>query len=173
MYVDLDVHKAEEQRKLEEMGGNPITSMFPNKDQFGGNTGCQFKTKCYIDESQDCRISRAVYRIECQSCLEEERKFVYIGTTGFNIHKRSLEHVKSVRQKNQNNALAKHMSLYHSDEEANFVTTCISGGIKFNLNRFILEAIEIEEARLNPEIRVMNSRSEWGGKGLPRIVVQH
>ena len=71
---------------------------------------------------------------------------MYIGTSGFNIHKRSLEHIRAVQAKNQKNALAKHMALYHQNEDGNFVTTCLAGGIRYNLDRFILEAIEIKEA---------------------------
>ena len=63
------------------------------------------------------------------------------------------------------------MANFHKNEEATFSTEILQGGIKYNLERFILEAIEIEEARNNPDIVIMNSRSEWGGKGLPRIQV--
>ena len=158
--------------KFVEMGGLPISLMFPNKDQFGGNLGCQYGVKCYIAENQDCRIARAVYRVECETCQNlDGSQYIYIGTTGFNIHKRMLEHKSSVRQGHVSNALAKHMALYHPGQEASFVTKCLSGGIKYNLERFILEALEIEEARQSQDVRVMNSRSEWGGKGLPRIQV--
>ena len=63
------------------------------------------------------------------------------------------------------------MSIYHQNEDADFVTTCLAGGIRYNLDRFILEALEIEEAKNDNNTQIMNSRSEWGGKGLPRIVV--
>ena len=156
--------------KYVEMGGTPISLLFPNKDNFGGNSGCHFRTKCYIDESQDCRISKAVYRIECKTC--ENRggpPYIYIGTTGFTMHKRNLEHAQNVKSKSTSNALAKHMALHHAQDEANLVTTCLAGGIKFNLNRFILEAIEIEEVKTTPGVHIMNSRSDGGGRGLPRI----
>ena len=63
------------------------------------------------------------------------------------------------------------MSIFHSNEEANFETEILQGGIKYNLERFILEALEIEEIKNTPDVNIMNSRSEWGGKGLPRIQV--
>ena len=160
--------------KFVELGGTPLTLLFPNKDLFGGNKGCHFNTKCYIQEDQDCRIDRAVYRIECKTCLERgDPPHIYLGTTGFNIHKRMTEHAASVRAKSQHNALAKHIRLTHNAEEAEFVTKCVKGGISFNLNRFILESLEIEEARIDPNVNLMNSRSEWGGRGIPRISITH
>ena len=153
-----------------EMGGTPVSMLFNRKD----TRGCIFRTKCYMEEDQDCTISRAVYRIECKTCTSRGASpYVYIGTTGFSIHKRNLEHAAKARSRNTSNALGKHLATCHQDEEAEFITTCLSGGMQFNLNRFILEALEIEEARNNPEIQVMNSRSEWGGRGLPRLVIQH
>ena len=61
--------------------------------------------------------------------------------------------------------------MHHENEEAEFVTEIVKGNVKFNLERFIYEAVEIERTRNSPEIYVMNSRSEWGSKGLPRITV--
>ena len=153
------------------MGGTPITWLFPNKDQFGGNLGCHYREKCYISQKHDCRISKVVYRIECNTCRERDGKiFVYIGTSWFDIHKRSLEHIRAVQAKNQKNALAKHMALYHQNEDGNFVTTCLAGGIRYNLDRFILEAIEIEEAKNDANTNVMNSRSEWGERDSPGLL---
>ena len=101
-------------------------------------------------------------------------KFVYIGTTGFSIHKRMMEHSYSARTKKVSNALGKHSALHHVGENVfEFVSEILQGGMKYNLERFIMEAIEIEEGRDNPEYTIMNSRSEWGGHGLPRIQVVH
>ena len=70
------------------------------------------------------------------------------------------------------NALGKHSALHHEGEvSVEFETEILQGGMKYNLERFILEAIEIEEGRNNPAYTIMNSRSEWGGRGLPRIEV--
>ena len=51
------------------------------------------------------------------------------------------------------------MANFHKNEEATFSTEILQGGIKYNLEHFILEAIEIEEARNTPDIVIMNSRS--------------
>ena len=62
------------------------------------------------------------------------------------------------------------MALYHQNEDGNFVTTCLAGGIRYNLDRFILEAIEIEEAKNDANTNVMNSRSEWGERDSPGLL---
>ena len=85
-----------------------------------------------------------------------------------------MEHSYSARTKNVKIAPGKHSALHHDGENTvEFVSKIWEGGMKYNLERFILEAIEIEEGRNNPEYSIMNSRSEWGGRGLPRIQVVH
>ena len=96
--------------KFVELGGTPLTLLFPNKDMFGSNSGCQYNTKCYIQEDQDCRLSRAVYRIDCKNCSDRgDSPHIYLGTTGFSIHKGMTEHMAEVRAKSQKNALTKHI----------------------------------------------------------------
>ena len=79
--------------------------------------------------------------------------------------------MQCVRSQQISNALAKHVELFHTDDNAEFVTEVIKGNIKYNLERFIYEAVEIEAIRNDPDIYTMNSRSEWGGKGLPRVQI--
>ena len=95
---------------------------------------------------------RAIYRIICKTCeARDGQKFVYIGTTGFSIHKRMMEHIYCARAKNVKNALGKHSALHHEGEiGVEFETEILQGGMKYNLERFILEAIEIKEGRNNP-----------------------
>ena len=159
--------------KFVEMGGLPISLTFPMKEYLTGTKGCQYSEKCLISQDQDCRVVRAIYRIICKTCeARDGQKFVYIGTTGFSIHKRMMEHINCARTKNVKNALGKHSALHHEGEvSVEFETEILQGGMKYNLERFILEAIEIEEGRNNPAYTIMNSRSEWGGRGLPRIQV--
>ena len=47
----------------------------------------------------------------------------------------------------------------------------LRGGIYFNIERQIHESIEIEEASLNDNVNLLNQRSEWGNRGLVRLVV--
>ena len=65
------------------------------------------------------------------------------------------------------------MALHHQNENAEFETEVIRSGIKYNLECFTFEALEIENSRSDPQVKTMSSRSEWGGKGLPRIQVKY
>ena len=51
--------------KFVEMGGEPISLLFPMKEFLTGSKGCQYAPKCYISENQDCRVTRGIYRIIC------------------------------------------------------------------------------------------------------------
>ena len=60
----------------------------------------------------------------------------------------------------------------HPDEEPNFKTQITKGGIFFNVERQIQESIDIDEARQNIDVNLLNQRSEWGQRGLVRLVVE-
>ena len=121
--------------KFVEMGGLPISLLFPMKECLTGVKYCQYALKCNISEEQDCRVSRGIYRIICKTCeVRDGKKYVYTGTSGFSIHKRMMEHLQCVRARNASNALAKHAQLHHENEEAEFVTEIVKGNVKFKFN---------------------------------------
>ena len=73
------------------------------------------------------------------------------------------------------NELFKHHSQVHQNQNLvpdYFRSRPVRGGMKFNLDRFILEAHKIDEASRNPNIKLLNSRAEWGQRGIPRLAVQ-
>ena len=65
--------------------------------------------------------------------------------------------------------MSKHQQHVHPDQPANFRTDILGGGVRYNLDRFITEALHIENARRDSNSAVMNQRSEWGQAGLPRM----
>ena len=84
--------------KFVEMGGVPISLLFPMKEFLMGSKGCQYAPKCYILLNQDFRVTRGIYRIICKTCeTRDGKKFVCVGTSGFSIHIRMLEHIQCVR----------------------------------------------------------------------------
>ena len=158
--------------KVVELAGKSITSGLAKMENFGGDTGCHMgPQKCLIASDADCRINRAIYNIICQNCEGNPSAKVarYVGTTGRTIHARSLEHIQAIESRSTKNPMSKHQQNAHPDHPASFRTEILAGGIRFNLDRFISEALHIENARRDVSTDILNQRSEWGQAGLPRM----
>ena len=154
-----------------------MASGLKKSQNFGGDSGCHLGSRCLISEEDDCRVTRGVYKVSCLNCQEDptSKDCLYLGTTARTFHARCKEHQAAIqsRTRSPKNALAKHQRLSHPNDSPRFVMTKVSAGIRFNLDRQISEALEIEEARNNPDIQLLNQRSEWGNAGLPRLRVTH
>ena len=77
-------------------------------------------------------------------------KSAYYGTSGHSAHKRAFEHLNALRKRNTSYAITKHYLNEHPEVDLktqqdlmSFKVICPS--IKFNLNRFITEALAIEK----------------------------
>ena len=155
--------------KLVEMGGRLVGQGLSKPVSFRGHNGCVFgPPECNIEEENHCSDSRVVYEIRCDNC-NDARVAKYIGTSGFSTHKRMIEHQKEIRSKRQSNSLYKHHEMNHTDLEPRFKSKPLRRGIKFNLDRYITEALLIEEANMDPNVDLLNNRSEWGQRGVPRV----
>ena len=82
-----------------------------------------------------------------------------------------VEHAKALQSDQRKNALVKHKILMHSDTNTEFKAKIVKGGIRYNLDRFVLESQKIQEANDDPGVNVLNSKSEWGSRGVPRLTV--
>ena len=152
-----------------ELGGQPILVGLSSHQPFGGQRGCQMgREKCLASLETNCRITRAVYKTLCLEC-PDAKPSLYIGTTGRTTHSRPLEHQHSLRRQDGSSALSVHQSQKHPDKPPNFETSIIKGGMRFNAERFIREAIEIDDLKRNPEFGILNQRSEWGNSGLVQL----
>ena len=130
--------------------------------------------KCFVSGDTDCRSGRAVYRVCCQTCQNDPEKppnVLYIGTTGFLAHKRFLEHSAALRTASLKNAIAKHENMHHAQNRGEYVGEIIEGSIKFNLERFVTEAIQIEKAKRSADTMLLNQKGEWGHFGVTRLQV--
>ena len=98
----------------------------------------------------------------------------YAGTTGFTCHKRLGEHLKAVKNGDQTNALGKHVADKHPNcdlNELKFKTQLIQSNIPHNTNIYIKESLVIEKLRTDPNVKTLNSKSEWNQSGLSRLTV--
>ena len=112
--------------------------------------------------------SGAVYRGDCCLCGEEVSR--YWGESGDSGYVRTLQHQKAIVNKDENNAFAKHLSIYHTQQEGD------KEAIKFTLEevhsqplpRLCSESCHINNN--NVEIP-MNSKAEWHQPVVARVVV--
>ena len=61
----------------------------------------------------------------------------------------------------------------HPGMEPNFTSKPMHSGVKFNLDRFITKGHEINKCSLDNQITLMNSREEWGNRGILRLKVNN
>ena len=160
--------------KFVELGGKQLTSGLSGLSKFTAEKGCVFTPKCNVDPEHDCRATRSVYCVECTNCKLDPnvmQSAFYLGTSGHQLHKRQREHMGEVRNRRASNALFKHHSNFHSETEPNFTSRPIHSGIRFNLDRFIMEGHQINKNSLDENGILLNSRSEWDHRGIPRLQV--
>ena len=104
--------------------------------------------------------------------MEQSEGFTaaYTGESGFSAYTRLLDHSKSIRRKEEENAFAKHLAEHHPDRVGE------DGHFEFKLEktftkampRQITEAVKIHNSTASI---VLNSRSEWEQPVTDRVVV--
>ena len=70
-------------------------------------------------------------------------------------------------------ALFKHSTNAHPNLVPEFESKPIQGGFKYNVDRFIFESLKIQQGNQDSNINVLNSRAEWGHRGLIRLQVNN
>ena len=112
-----------------------------------------------------------MYQVSCKNCSEEDpsTESIYVGTSGYSLHRRQMQHIEEIRRQQQSNAMAKHQRHAHPNLQPNFRSKPIRGGMQYNLDRYILEAHLIQENSQKDDVVLMNQRSEFGNRGIPRI----
>ena len=158
--------------KIVEMGGVPITRGLTKGDPFASKE-CPFPEKCDTKENVNCMTSRAVYLYNCITCKNDQKQTVYVGTTGRCLHSRSREHKVATEKGNQNNPISKHQILEHSGTPPCFEAEIIKGSIRFNTDRFVLESLKIEGLQSDPNVKILNNKSEWGHGSLKRTRIEN
>ena len=82
-----------------------------------------------------------------------------------------MEHSAAVRNGVLKNAVAKHDRLHHNPDGGDYRGEILEGSIKFNLERFVTEAVRIQKAKDDPETTLINQKGEWGHYGITRVQV--
>ena len=87
------------------------------------------------------------------------------------LHLRQREHMTDIRLLRRNNAMFKHTMNAHPNLVPDYMSRPVQGGFKYNVDRFIFEALKIQQGNQDATIQILNSRAEWGHRGLPRLQV--
>ena len=107
--------------------------------------------------------------MECHICsrMNPPQKSLYYGTTGRCTHSRFAEHQKALQNRSRTSALSKHQEAAHPNDQPDFKGSIVKGGMRFNVDRFILEVIRISEGNQDTNVNLLNQKGEWGDKGIP------
>ena len=114
------------------------------------------------------RRAGVVYKGNCKICEDKNITATYYGESGFSGYYRSQVHKKEIIDKDLENAFAKHLQIYHPEEEGNpnvFHITVIQTFRK-PLPRQTTEAVLIFN---NNSYIKMNSKTEFRQPAIPRI----
>ena len=164
--------------KVVELGGASVQIGLRRGDPFRRlGDPCPFPTECLADGRTNCEQQRVVYRLQCMVCKDQGQETTYLGTTGHTFHKRSQEHLYDLTHGAMKNPIARHFSNTHPEidvrERGGWVTGSVVGNTSFqyNLDRFLREALEIEEGSKNQGVQMLNGRGELGRVSLHRITL--
>ena len=102
---------------------------------------------------------------------DEKIKSWYHGRTCRCLYSRQREHNTGAEAKKDENAMHKHMELYHPNEEPRFVFEA-EKFFKDVVSHQIYEGVCINNSPSTPGY-LMNSRAEYEQGGVARVVVAH
>ena len=140
--------------------GTPVGLLVPGPKS---SRSCQFSNKCLVVD-QNCQTPNQVYEASCTECPTNDPQTdppsIYIGTTGANIHARSLTHKSDISAKKFSNSLYKHNLKFHTEthtesDRFKFKTLSTHSTV---MNRLLTEAYQIAHS----DKLLMNSKNEYG-----------
>ena len=117
-----------------------------------------------------CMKESILYSIKCEEYSTRGKQAEYWGETGRDGYVRGGEHLKGCKEKNEENALWKHIEGEHRGEDRGdeMFTMKIEKGFRKALARQISEGVSIEMC----EGILLNSKSEWNNSKIPRIIIE-
>ena len=116
----------------------------------------------------NCQKEGVVYRISCRDCALANTSAEYTGESSRTGYLRGREHLEGLEKESDKNALWKHCELHHEGVKTQFDMKILRSH-RTPLTRQIHEGVEID----NSKARIlMNSKGEWNGSRIPRIVIE-
>ena len=153
------INETEVKMKVIEQAGRTMKNMLVRSNPFKEKK-CSDTEKCMVcsgGEGGACRVNSVTYEITCNAT---ECDHVYHGETGRNAYTRGLEHLDSLRLRDQSSPLWRHTRGVHSDTDPPPAYTMrVTGSFKNDPTlRQITEGTKINNT---PEHRLINTRAEW------------
>ena len=113
-------------------------------------------------------VPSSLYRGVCKLCEAQGESAEYWGESGFPGSHRSFQHEGEVESRKDSNAFAKHLALYHPEEQGNIenFNITVEGVFKKPLTRQKTEAVKIQSSRATHK---MNSKAEHRQPAMLRV----
>ena len=154
-----------------ETGGISLSKMLVHPDLKRGEP-CG-RPGCVLDNTSGGaggphNVPSTLYRGECNLCQAQGETGEYWGESGFSGFHRCEQHQAEVANRKESNAFAKHLVLYHPDEQGNIENFKIQVESVFKkpLTRQKTEAVKIQSSRAT---HIMNSKAEHRQPAMLRV----
>ena len=154
-----------------ETGGISLSKMLVHPDLKRGEP-CG-RPGCVLDHTSGGaggphNVPSTLYRGECNLCEAEGETGEYWGESGFSGFHRCEQHRADVNSRKDSNAFAKHLALYHPNEQGSIENFKIQVESVFKkpLTRQKTEAVKIQSSRAT---HIMNSKAEHRQPAMLRV----
>ena len=153
--------------KIEECGGRRIEGML-KKSNPTKPKGC-LKPDCLVckfgrGEGGECRKNNVGYTTKCEEC---EEVVMYVGESGRNAYTRGLDHVRDYKGRRNDSHMWKHAEERHGGRMDVSYSMKVQKVFRDPLTRQVNEAVRMTRCEANT---VLNSKSEWHGPAMVRLV---
>ena len=158
--------------KMVERGGTTLKDILCKNNPWAAE-GCGRGQDCFPCRGEAgkcgrCQQEGIVYRITCEECKTRGICSEYIGESSRTAYLRGGEHLADLETKNTKSPLWKHCVEHHDRAVVNFSMRVIRGH-RTALTRQVHESVAIESSKADI---LLNSKSEYNGSKIPRIVIE-
>ena len=158
--------------KIVERGGTKLKDILCRNNPWS-TEGCGRGEECFPCKSQPgrdgkCQKEGIVYKITCEECKMRGICAEYVGESSRTGYLRGGEHMDDLRNRSKKSPLWKHCAEHHEREEVKFSMKVIASH-RTPLTRQVQESVEIDNSKAKI---LLNSKSEYNGSKIPRVVIE-
>ena len=158
--------------KMVERGGTTLKQILCRSNPWV-KEGCGRGNDCFPCRGEggaggNCQQEGIVYKISCEQCKVRGVTSEYVGESSRTAFLRGAEHLADLASRSEKSPLWKHCTEEHAGVEVQFRMRVVRKH-RTPLTRQIQESVEIENSAANI---LMNSKGEYNGSRIPRIVVE-